>query len=107
MCRTVDFYKVVFFSSGLLQIWAKPNPAPVARGAIFIATLTGKKFNVPFYAEWTVLRLKKEYQNIEGIPLDQMKFIFAGTQMEDDRTLEDYGLKEGCTVHCVLKLSGC
>ena len=107
VCRTVDFYKVVFFSSGLLQIWAKPNPAPVATGVIFIARLTGETVNVPFCAEWTVLRLKTELANISGIPPDQMKFIFAGRHMEDDWTLEDYGLKEGCTVHCVLRLSGC
>eukprot|EP01015_Nassula_variabilis_P031974 TRINITY_DN7335_c0_g2_i12.p1 TRINITY_DN7335_c0_g2~~TRINITY_DN7335_c0_g2_i12.p1 ORF type:complete len:266 (+),score=22.40 TRINITY_DN7335_c0_g2_i12:65-862(+) len=54
----------------------------------------------------TTEQFKTLVQQVEGIPEDQQRLIFAGKQLEDSRTLESYSILPGETIHLVLRLRG-
>jgi len=72
---------------------------------MFVKTFTKTTFLWPYWTT-TTEELKNEIQNLEGTPVDLQRLIYNGRQLEDGRTISDYSMPRGSTIHLVERLRG-
>ena len=80
-----------------------PEPPP---DCIAVKTLTGKTIQLSFAPLRTNEDIKAQIQEQEGIPPDQQRLVFAGSQLEDGRTLSSYNIQAKSELRLLLRLRG-
>ena len=68
-------------------------------------TLTGKTIRIQnFDGSARCSDVKSKIQDLEGIPPDQQRLIFHGSQIGDYDNLNEYGILDEAELHLVLRL---
>ena len=89
-CRTLSSYNIQ--KEANLYLILKLYP--------YFITITGKTVLIDTVSCEPIRQVKERIQREEGIPVDQQRLLFAGQELEDDKTLMDYDIGGGCVV-CV------
>lgn len=71
---------------------------------IFVKSLTGKTTTICVEPSEEINSVKTRIQEIEGIPTDPQRSIFAGKQLKDECTLNECNIENEDTIHMVLCL---
>lgn len=75
---------------------------------VFVKGLSGNLKTVRVDANAPVADLHFAVQTVTGVPADQQRLLFGGTQLDQvPRTIADYKIGKESTVNLVLRLTGC
>ena len=77
-------------------------PAPTMQ--IFLQRMTGKTVTIDASPSDTILLIKEKFQDKEGLAPAQQCLIFAGREVDDDKTLSDYNIHKEDTLNVIEKV---
>ncbi|MDO6747811.1 ubiquitin-like protein [Gilvimarinus sp. 1_MG-2023] len=70
---------------------------------IFVRDESGKTFTLDVEANDTIESVKSKIQERESHLPEQQQLIFAGVELEDDRTLGDYNIQKESTLNLIVR----
>eukprot|EP01083_Nonionella_stella_P093935 263483_1 len=92
-----------------LMLFVRPRPVlPEGREfQLFVKLLDGKTIVLnDCRPDELILDLALKIRAKSGIPMNQLRLVFSGQQLEFSKCLSDYRIKAECTVHTILRLCG-
>jgi len=73
---------------------------------IFIKALNGREITVDIQPTDTVKVLKRKVHDKLQVPPDNQRLLYSASQLEDKKTLDDYGIEANGTIHFVVRVPG-
>lgn len=73
---------------------------------IFVKTLSGSLIQLVMKSLDTIEDIKRRIESKHGVPVDQQRIIYCGKQLQNNRSLADYCIKDLSTMHLILRMRG-
>jgi len=109
MNQTITTLAPNFVETTTTTLFHKNNAAPTLICDDFpiqIKSLTGKYTELKVHHKMTVSEVKDAIERIDQTPFDQQRLVYNGKQLEDERTLDYYDIKQDTVVHIILRIRG-
>ena len=100
-CRALTWCAAVHDGTSI-RIEVVPDP----KIQVHISTLTGKMLTLVVSPTWTVGKLKTLIEEHGILPSCEQRLIYAGRQLEDEKTLAECRVEDQSRLHLVLRLRG-
>ena len=71
-----------------------------------VAGLTGKMERIQITGKHTIEELKAAIETKQDIPMDKIRLVYSGKQLENHKTLNDYEIQPESTIFIVIRLTG-
>jgi len=98
--RTLSSYGIKYGSVLYMRPYRLNEPVPDIVWQIFVKTHSEKTvISVAIVPGLTVQDLKREIREGTGTPTKQQHITFDGNKLEDDRTLDSYGIRDGSVLY--------
>lgn len=73
---------------------------------IFLKNLSGRKTVYSVENDDSIFDFKKQVSEREGVPEQQIRLIYKGKQLVNDKNFEFFSIEPGHTINMVLQLRG-
>ena len=79
---------------------------PPWKNIVYVKALTGEKYDIIYHPLMTIKNFKQAIETASNREylIDSQRLIFAGKQLEDERRMQEYGIRRNDTIHLVLRL---
>lgn len=71
---------------------------------LFVKTLTGSLITLEVSGTDTIASVKRKISDKKGTPVNQQRLVYENEQLENDKTLDDCGIKRESNVYLVIEL---
>ncbi|CAG8480399.1 3963_t:CDS:1 [Funneliformis mosseae] len=102
--RTVNYYKI--FTDEKVRIVRKAEGFMQVYIVSALTAQAGKSTTIILKKSDTVLELKKKYFEKSLIPVEEQTLIINNHQLENDKLLSEYEIKDGMKIYLVRRLRG-
>jgi hypothetical protein len=69
-------------------------------------SFSGKSVSLQVLPSYTIKKVKEEFEIKQGMPVAEQRYIYNGKELENNRVLSDYNIKDADTLYVVMRLSG-